>query len=837
MNTLPISHAIPEVKKKLTEHNRLVLQAPPGAGKTTALPLALLDEPWLEGRKILMLEPRRLAVRSSAARMAELLGEKVGERIGYQVRMDSVQSDRTRILIVTEGILTRKLQNDPALEDVALVIFDEFHERSLHADLSLALALESQTVLREDLKLLIMSATLNTSAISALLENAPVVKSKGRMYPVETIYLDTHTPQPSKKTLNIHVAKRVLKCLEEEEGNILVFLPGIGQIKAVEKHLLEAGPENTYISALYGNLSKEAQDRAIKAPPKGKQKVVLSTNIAQTSLTIEGISVVIDSGLQNVSVFNPFSGMDRLETEFISEDAATQRAGRAGRLRKGKAYRLWHSTRILPSHDTPEILSADLTQLVLELALWGCTDPHSLSWLDTPPLTALHHAKSLLMQLGALDKEGNITPHGKAMSRYGLHPRLAHMMLKAREPGLSYEASLLAVLITEKDILTSSYANADLRERLQILHDVAQHKPVDSRQVNIPQCRHLLKLAKKIVNTAGLASTGQKQQKQNINTELLGILLAFAYPDRIAKLRHTKGNTYLLSNGKGAHLHNEDTLFGSSYLVISDLDAKSTNATIYKALPLTLAQIEEYLETVSLEKVTWNEEQARVEMRSVEMLGKLTLKERQLQSTDSPEVTEVLLDELEAMGLEVLRWSKEATKLRERINFLHRYDTSFPDFSDAYLIENLEIWLSPYLTDISTLKAVRTLDLYSILLGRLSYEQTRTLERLAPAKLRVASGSHISIDYSDPAQPVLAVRLQEMFGTVETPTVMNGKVKLMLHLLSPAHRPMQVTQDLANFWETTYIEVRKELRGKYKKHYWPDDPLVAVATNRTKKRM
>ncbi|OQX50474.1 MAG: ATP-dependent helicase HrpB, partial [Epsilonproteobacteria bacterium 4484_20] len=761
--------------------------------------------------------------------------EKVGERIGYQVRMDSVQSDRTRILIVTEGILTRKLQNDPALEDVALVIFDEFHERSLHADLSLALALESQTVLREDLKLLIMSATLNTSAISALLENAPVVKSKGRMYPVETIYLDTHTPQPSKKTLNIHVAKRVLKCLEEEEGNILVFLPGIGQIKAVEKHLLEAGPENTYISALYGNLSKEAQDRAIKAPPKGKQKVVLSTNIAQTSLTIEGISVVIDSGLQNVSVFNPFSGMDRLETEFISEDAATQRAGRAGRLRKGKAYRLWHSTRILP----PISLSS----------FWnwpsGAVPTHTLSpgWIPrllllcTMPKVCSCSWVLWTRKETSLDKEGNITPHGKAMSRYGLHPRLAHMMLKAREPGLSYEASLLAVLITEKDILTSSYANADLRERLQILHDVAQHKPVDSRQVNIPQCRHLLKLAKKIVNTAGLASTGQKQQKQNINTELLGILLAFAYPDRIAQLRHTKGNTYLLSNGKGAHLHNEDTLFGSSYLVISDLDAKSTNATIYKALPLTLAQIEEYLETVSLEKVTWNEEQARVEMRSVEMLGKLTLKERQLQSTDSPEVTEVLLDELEAMGLEVLRWSKEATKLRERINFLHRYDTSFPDFSDAYLIENLEIWLSPYLTDISTLKAVRTLDLYSILLGRLSYEQTRTLERLAPAKLRVASGSHISIDYSDPAQPVLAVRLQEMFGTVETPTVMNGKVKLMLHLLSPAHRPMQVTQDLANFWETTYIEVRKELRGKYKKHYWPDDPLVAVATNRTKKRM
>jgi len=833
MNTLPISHAIPEVKKKLAAHNRLVLQAPPGAGKTTALPLALLNEPWLKGRKILMLEPRRLAVRSSAARMAELLGEKVGERIGYQVRMDSVQSNRTQILIVTEGILTRKLQNDPALEDVALVIFDEFHERSLHADLSLALALESQTVLREELKLLIMSATLNTSAISALLDNAPVIQSEGRMYRVETIYLDTHTPQPSKKALHTHIAKRVLKCLEEEEGNILVFLPGIGQIKAVEKHLLEARPENTYISALYGNLSKEAQDRAIKAPPKGKRKVVLSTNIAQTSLTIEGITVVIDSGLHNVSVFNPFSGMDRLETQFISEDAATQRAGRAGRLSEGKAYRLWHSTRILSKHDTPEILSADLTQLVLELALWGCSDPRALSWLDTPPLTALHHAKSLLTALGALDKDGNITPHGKAMSLYGLHPRLAHMMLKAKTLNLDYEASLLSVLISEKDIITNSYANADLSERVQILHDVSQKHPLENRLVNTAQCKHLLKLAQKIVNTLG----SPKQQKQTINTELLGVLLAFAYPDRIAQLRHIKGNTYLLSNGKGAHLHNEDTLFGNTYLVISDLDAKSTNATIYKALPLTLAQIEEYLETTTAESVLWNEEQARVEVRSVEMLGKLTLKERQLQSTNTPEVTEVLLDELEAMGLEVLRWSKEAVKLRERVTFLHRHDAAFPDFSEEWLRENMEIWLAPYLADITSLKAVQTLDLHNILLGQLSYEETQKLNTLAPVKLKVASGSYISIDYSNPAQPVLAVRLQEMFGTTQTPTVMNGRVKLMLHLLSPAHRPMQVTQDLENFWATTYDEVKKELQGKYKKHYWPDDPLTAVATNKTKKRM
>jgi len=827
MNSLPIAHIIPEVKEKLEKHNRLVLQAPPGAGKTTALPLALLDAPWLEGRKILMLEPRRLAVRTSASRMAELLGEKVGERIGYQIKMDSIQSKKTQILIVTEGILTRKLQHDPSLEDVGLIIFDEFHERSLHADLSLALALESQAVLREDLKLLIMSATLNTSAISELLDRAPIVQSEGRAFPVERIYLDERTPQPCPKELTSYISRLVLKCLEQEEGNILVFLPGIWQIRSVERDLLETKPKDVYLSILYGNLNKEAQDRAIKAPPHDKRKVVLSTNIAQTSLTIEGIRIVIDSGLQNLSVFNPFSGMDKLESRFISQDAATQRAGRAGRLSSGKAYHLWRRSKILPEHDTPEILLADLSQLVLELALWGSGDPRTLRWLDTPPVTAVKHAKELLTELGALDKEGHITPHGKAMHGYGLHPRLAHMMLKAKALNLSYEASLLAVLITEKDIFTQNYANADLRERVQILHDVAQKHPLESRQIDIRQCRYLLASAKRI----------EKNQPRSLHTELLGVLLAFAYPDRIAQLRHTNGSTYLLSNGKGAHLHNEDTLFNSAYLVVSDLDAKSTNATIYKALSLNLAQIEEYLETTTLRKVTWNEAQARVEVREAEMFGKLTLKEIRLQNTDSPEVTEVLLDELEAMGLEVLRWSKEAARLRERVNFLHFHDAAFPDFSEEYLRENLETWLAPYLTNLSSLKEVQKLDLYGILLGQLSYEQSQKLDTLAPDRLRVASGSRIAIDYSDPAQPVLAVRLQEMFGTTETPAIMNGKVKLMLHLLSPAHRPMQVTRDLVNFWENTYAEVKKELRGKYKKHYWPDDPLAATATSRTKKRM
>ena len=830
MKTLPITHVLPEVKEKLQSHTTVVLQAPPGAGKTTALPLALLDEPWLlKGKQIIMLEPRRLAVRASAARMAEMLGEKVGERIGYQVKMDSVQSKHTKILIVTEGILTRKLQADPSLENVALIIFDEYHERSLHADLSLALALESQTVLREDLKILIMSATLNTQAISTML-NAPIIQSEGRAYPVERYYLDPTTPQPSKKELPFYVHKRVHKLLAEEEGNILVFLPGVREIKAVEKLLLENKFTDTYISTLYGNLSKEAQDRAIKAPLKGKRKVVLSTNIAQTSLTIEGIKIVVDSGLQNHAVFNPFSGMNTLERHFISQDAATQRAGRAGRLSAGKAYHLWHKSKILQKHDTPEILQADLTQLVLELALWGNDDITTLTWLDTPSPTAITHAKTLLKQLGALDEKSIITKHGRAMSKFGLHPRLSHMMLKAKELDLSYEASLVATLLTEKDIFSSQYRSVDLRERVEVLHHIANKQSLGMQGVNIKQCHYLLANAKRI----------EPKQKATLNTDLLGILLAYAYPERIAKQRHANNTTtYLLSSGKGARLQADDTLAKERFLVIADLDAKATHASIYKAIALTQTQIESYLDEQieENEELDWNEDEQRVKVRLVKRLGSIVLSEKPIQSTNNTEVTDLLLEELEALGLETFNWSKEALSFKNRVNFLKYHGEKMPDLSDATLLENMDKWLAPYLQGINSIRGVKGLNLHNILLGQLSYEQTQTLDTLAPAKIKVASGSNITIDYRNPTQPILAVRLQEMFGTSDTPTILGGKVKLMLHLLSPASRPMQVTQDLTSFWANTYDDVKKELRGKYKKHYWPDDPLEAQATSRTNNRM
>jgi len=838
MQNLPINHVIPELKEHLKQHSRLVLQAPAGAGKTTAIPLALLHEPWLQGKKIIMLEPRRLAVRSSAFRMAELLGEKVGERVGYQIKMDSIQSKKTQILIVTEGVLTRKLQHDPSLADVALIIFDEFHERSLHADLSLALALESQSILREDLKLLIMSATLNTTALSKLLGNAPIIQSEGRSFPVDRIYLDPKTPQPNKKELPFYIHKRLLKILENEVGNILVFLAGVREIKMVEKLLKESRLKNISISPLYGNLSKEEQDRAIKAPPKGIRKVVLSTNIAQTSLTIEGIKIVIDSGIQNRSIFNPLTGMDRLERHFISEDSATQRAGRAGRLSAGKAYHLWHQSKILLEHETPEILQADLTQLVLELAIWGSSDIGSFSWLDTPPPTAINHAKELLFKLGALDKKRNITLHGEAMNRFGLHPRVAHFMIKAKELKVEYEASLLAVSIVEKDIYRSGFRVSNIEEQVLILHDIAQKNSVNTTLINIQHAKYLLQLAQRIIN--------RPLNKSQIETASLGILLAFAYPERIARQRHANRETYLLANGKGAFLRRDDSLFNSRFLVISDLDSHLTNATIYKAIALTQPQIEEYLQEliVEQEEVNWNEEEQRVEVRRTQRLGSILLKEQQIKPHQSDEVTELLLEELEELGLEALNWSKEASSLRDRLNFISYYDTHFfaniaPNIEsfDHYLSSSMDTWIKPYIEGKSSIKELQRLDLKQILLGLLSYEKQQELALLAPAKIAVASGSKIAIDYSQPQQPILAVKLQEMFGTKTTPTILKGRVKLMIHLLSPASRPMQITQDLESFWTNSYNEVKKELRGKYKKHYWPDNPLEAQATSRTKKFM
>jgi len=836
MQNLPIYQVLPELKTLLLSHNRVVLQASTGAGKTTALPLELLNAPWLADKKILILEPRRLAVRASAMRMASLLGESVGERVGYRIKMDSKESEKTKILIVTEGILTRKIQEDPSLEEIGLVIFDEFHERSLHADLALALCLEAQELLREDLRILVMSATLNSRALSKLLGDAPTVQSQGRSYPVERIYLDPTTPLPSSRELVGYIYRRLLQIVAEESGNILVFLASVREIKQLERRLKEADLKDIYIAPLYGDLTKQEQDRAIKAPPKGKRKIVLSTNIAQTSLTIEGIGVVVDSGLHNVAVFNPLTGMNKLERRFISQDTATQRAGRAGRLSAGKAYHLWHASKALSKHDTPEILLSDLTSMVLQLARWGSRDIASMAWLDRPPASAITYAQGVLDQLGAIDAQRGITPHGVELSRYALHPRLAQMMIKAKGLGMEYEASLLGAILSERDFLKEPCV--DLTERVMLLDQLKRNKQVVG-SVDIRHARYLLQVASKLA---------PKTSTRELNLSKLGVLVAFAYPDRIAQLRHLNGEVYLLRHGKGARLPLEDELFNAPFLVVTDLDAKERNARIYRAVRIGLDEIEEHFasEIETQTSVEWNSTLERVEVRSTQRLGAMVLKESPCRDVELEEVVEVLLEELSERGLEGLYWSDEALRLRERLDFLFYHEVPWvrerfalegmDSFSD-YLEHQMDQWLRPYLLGKRTLRECRGIDLYSVLLGLMSYEELRSLNRLAPDKIEVASGSKIAINYANAKQPILAVRLQEMFGTLKTPTVLEGQVPLMLHLLSPAYRPVQMTQDLTSFWKETYHEVKKELSGRYKKHYWPDNPLQAQATRKTKKFM
>jgi ATP-dependent helicase HrpB len=839
MKTLPVHEVIPDIQAALNAHNRLVLQAPPGAGKTTAVPLALLDEPWLEGRQIVMLEPRRLAARNAASRMASLLGEKVGETVGYVIRADRTVSDRTKIVVVTEGILTRMLQRDPALEETALVIFDEFHERSLHADLGLALALQSQELLRDDLKIMVMSATLNTEAVAALLENPPVVTSEGRSYPVENRYLDPKTPHPSPMQLPGLVAKTAADALKRNEGSILIFLPGVREIRAVEAKLKETvNDAEVAVSPLYGDMSREAQDAAIAPCPGGRRKVVLATNIAETSLTIEGISVVIDSGLQRVSTFNSGSGMNRLHTIAIAQDSATQRSGRAGRLGQGRCYRLWHEHRTLARHGLPEILTSDLTPTMLELAAWGVDEVDELRWLDLPPEAAVGHARDLLNELGAL-RGAQVTKHGEAMLRLGTHPRLAHMMLKAKERGLGGTACLVAALLSEKDPFTGdARRSADLHRRVEAVKDRRGGPHVDAGALH------------RVRDTAREFRRKLKAEEtsETADADTVGMLLGFAYPDRIARCRDPKNGRYLLSGGRGATLNREDDLFGEPFLVVADLDAAGADARIYRAAPVTEALIEEHFgELIAAERqTTWNEETERVEARKVRRLGAIVLEERPARATEADTAT-ALLGAIREKGLESLEWSREALALRQRVTFLNYWKThdetaakavgDLPDLGDAWLLEHLEEWLLPHLEGVKSFKALKRLDTRPMLLGLLPWEAQQRVDALAPARLEVPSGSKIALNYENPEAPVLAVRLQELFGMLDTPRLIGGIVPLTVELLSPAQRPMQVTKDLRSFWEETYHEVRKELRGKYKKHYWPEDPFDATATAKTKKFM
>ena len=862
MPKLPIEDVLPEIQGTLCTHNRIVLQAPPGAGKTTAVPLALLAQPWLKDKQIIMLEPRRIAARNAAARMAYLLAEEVGETIGYQIRQDSCFSKQTKILVVTEGILTRRLQADPELNSAALVIFDEFHERSLHADLSLALCLQSQQIIRDDLKILVMSATLNSNAISALLDDAPVIQSEGRCYPVDIRYSESPIAATDRQLLIKSVFNTVKQVIREHQGNCLVFLPGVKEINqlssSITQYLDEASIDNILVAPLHGSLNKQQQDRAISPPPADSRKIVLATNIAETSLTIEGIDCVIDSGLERILEYDPSSAMNRLTTRAISQDSADQRSGRAGRLSAGTCYRLWNSgqQQRLARHSLAEILHSDLSSLVLELANWGISQPDELSWLDIPPANATDQAKELLQRLDALDTDGRISRHGRNMLELGTHPRLAHMMLKSAELGQAYHGCLIAAILTEKDFYQAGVDRSyDIHDRVNLLQILRSSKKIQQRGIDSAQCRRIIqsaddfykRLDRKIHNNAAKNSAAAK----NVDEALTGVLLAYAYPDRIAKQRNSNDIRYLLSNGKGASIpaHLQQHIY--EYLVIANLDAKQRESTIYLAAEITAQQLQDYFsnDIKKSEETTWNETLQRVEVKRISSIGKLILQEDTVATGDKDAVQHCLLNAIKKTGLHIFDWTQQATGLVQRVNFINENiennadlkkqlgDKCLPDFSESALLASLSEWLLPYLDDANSFKQCYKLDLYKLLQNMLSWEQLQIIERLAPEKIIVPSGSAISIDYADAKSPVLAVRLQEVFGLYETPTLLAGHCKLMLHLLSPARRPMQVTQDLNSFWKTAYHEVKKELRGKYKKHYWPDDPLTAQATSKTKKNM
>ncbi|MDQ6962736.1 MAG: ATP-dependent helicase HrpB [Mariprofundaceae bacterium] len=861
MPTLPIHDVLPDIKHKLSTHNRLVLQAPPGAGKTTAVPIALLDQSWLGDKQIIMLEPRRLAARNAAARMAFLLGEKIGESVGYQIRQDSCFSDRTKILVVTEGILTRKLQADPELKKTALVIFDEFHERSLHADLSLALCLQSQQIVREDLKILVMSATLNTDAVATLLDHAPIIQSQGRSFAVENKYLDKvmrqHNTNPQQQ-LMISLTNTVKKFMHEHEGNCLVFLPGVKEINQLSRQIKQVldheSINNIVIAPLHGSLNKQQQDLAIAAPKdKAMRKIVLATNIAETSITIEGISCVIDSGLERMLHYSPASGMNRLNTQSISQDSAVQRSGRAGRLSAGVCYRMWtaeQQPRLL-KHASPEILHSDLSSLVLELANWGVTEADEMQWMDLPPSSAIEQAKGLLQQLRAIDERGNINGHGRDMLKLGTHPRLAHMMLAAIQLDQAYHACLIASLLTEKDIFQSNAdRSADIHDRLNVLmHTRSSHHGIDHQQ-----CKRIIQSADDFFKRVKQCSK-TRISKERPDNSYSGVLLAYAYPDRIAKRRNANQARYLLSNGKGAvippyfqHHHHE-------YLVVANLDAKQGEACIYLAADISDEQLQEYfMDNIQHEEpVEWNDGAQRVEAKQTSRIGKIMLKESILHDVKNTETQEAiqqcLIQAIRNIGLSCLSWSAKADSLKQRVQFINHHlqhnpavqkqfaNQSLPDFSQQSLSDTLDAWLQPYLKHENSLKQCAKLDLHQLLIHQLSWEQQQLVKQLAPERISVPSGSAVSIDYSDPVQPVLAVRLQEVFGLYDTPTLLNGQCKLMMHLLSPARKPMQITQDLNSFWNSSYHDVKKELRGKYKRHYWPDDPFTAQATSKTKKHM
>ncbi|PKV75241.1 ATP-dependent helicase HrpB [Pontibacter ramchanderi] len=833
---LPVKEALPDLLQALTTANRAVLEAPPGAGKTTLVPLALLQADWLQGGKVLVLEPRRLATRAAAQRMADLMQEPLGQTVGYWVRMEHVVSARTRVEVVTEGILTRMLQEDPALEGVAAILFDEFHERSLQADLGLALALDAQAVLRPDLRIVIMSATLDATGIGIWLQ-APVIRSHGRLYPVETHYLSPSEmaaagSRPAERLQQL-VPKTIFRALREEpSGDLLVFLPGMGEMRRVAEQLEDRLPASVELHLLHGDLALSRQMAAIQPSPAGFRKIVLATSIAETSLTIEGVKIVVDGGYARVPRFMPRTGLTTLVTTPVSKAAADQRRGRAGRLGPGVCYRLWSTADQLqlPERQVPEICEADLSGMALELALWGVKDVSTLQWLDTPPAAALSLARDLLLRLEAIDVTGQATAHGKAIASMGLTPRLGHLVIRGHELGLTETACTLAALLAERDVIRAqqplSSPLPDLSLRLELLAGKRPPIPGFVRDDNA---------IRRVQEQAQHLRQRLRAPKGTIEVHAAGLLTALAYPDRLAQ-RESTGRVRLIT-GQKASLPTE--LFSeAAYYGIAHLDA-GPHPRILLAAPLSIDEVLEHFKSQleQLEEVRWDQASGRVQARRIIKLGALVLEEKQLAQPDPEQVQAALLQALQENGITRLPWSDEAIRTRQRLTFLQQLaPENWPDMSDKALEDTMEEWLLPHLAGLRSLEQVSRLDLNNILLSTLSWEQQQELDKLAPTHLQVPSGSRIAVDYTDAATPVLAVRLQEVFGLLDTPRIAAGKVPLLMHLLSPASRPVQVTRDLRSFWHTGYFEVRKDLRGRYPKHHWPDDPLTAIPTRSVKRK-
>ena len=817
---LPIDAVLGELRAKSAAHTRLVLVAPPGAGKTTRVPLVLKDEAFAAGGKIILLEPRRLAARAAAERMASTLGENVGETVGLRVRLQSRISSKTRIEVVTEGVFARMILDDPELKGVAAVVFDEFHERSLDADLGLALALEAQSGLREDLRILVMSATLDGARVSKLMSDCPVIVSEGRAYPIET----RHLPREARSRLDEDMVRAIQTALRAEGGSILAFLPGQGEIRRVAQMLDGKLPDNAELGPLYGAMDRAAQDRAVLPAKAGKRKIVLATSIAETSLTIEGVRVVIDSGLARVPRFEPDLGLTRLETMRVSRAAADQRRGRAGRTEPGVCYRLWEeaATGALEAFSQPEILSADLSSLLLDLAAWGVRDPNQLAWLDPPPAPALKEARQLLVSLDALDETGAITAHGQAIRALALPPRLARMVIEAAKQGEARLAADLAAVLVERGL---GGERIDLAERVENFRRDRAQRAEDARR-----------LARGFAEEAA-RQTGRKDQDGG-DIHDCGRLIAIAYPDRIAKARGRDGE-FLMVNGRAGAMEGHERLAREAYLAIAEIAGRAGAARILAGAALSAEDVEKSsgAQIVERDEVTFDKQSLSLRRRRARKLGAIALAEQILPIEANAQTASALAQGAASIGIDKLPWTKSQKQWRDRVMFLRRAEgEEWPDLSDAALAQNAQDWLAPFIEGRTSLNAITASDLDAALAALLPWDMTRRLDAEAPTHFAAPTGSHVAVDYEAEGGPVLAIRVQELFGLSTHPSLAGGRVPLTLHLLSPAHRPIQITKDLPGFWKGSWAAVKTEMKGRYPRHPWPDDPAAAAPTTRAKPR-